>query len=80
MMGYNPLLVAEWYHSTGSKQQFMALCYNEHNMKMEAAEDYWELCNALAPKPTAEQCGTPAEQQATPAGVPETQFRLQNLL
>ena len=54
-MGYNPVLVVKWYRSTTSKKQFMDLCYNEHNMKMEAAEDYWELCNALSTEPTAGQ-------------------------
>ena len=37
-------------------------------------DDFCEWWMPLPAPPTAEQCGTPAKQQATPAGVPETQI------
>lgn len=62
-MGYDPYKVAQWYHQIKTRSEFVALCVNEHNMKVEAAEDYWKLCDAVIDlRPPAAIQGAPAEQ------------------
>ncbi len=61
-----------YYDGSGlNAQRYFDIMVSEgHESLWKALEQYYEDRFGDANMPTAEQCGTPAEQQATPAGTP----------